>query len=152
MPLDPLLKSFLDELGAQPQPKLWQMEPPAAREMFAALMRAVGPKEVPSGKVTNLTIPGPGGHIGARSYLPVAAGSEAQPTLVFFHGGGFVIGSIETHDGLCRMLANLSACRLISVEYRLSPEHKFPAAVDDAFAVVQWIEANAAQLGVDANR
>jgi acetyl esterase len=152
MPLDPLLKAFLDQLAAQPQPKLWEVKPAAGREMFVALMQAVGPKDVPIGKVINLAIPGPGGEIPARSYLPVAVGSEPQPTLVFFHGGGFVIGSVETHDGLCRLLANLSACRVISVEYRLAPEHKFPAAVDDAFAAVHWIEANAAQLGVDANR
>lgn len=152
MPLDPLLKVFLDELAAQPQPKLWELEPPAAREAFAALMQAVGPKDVPIGKVASLTVPGPGGFIAARSYLPVAAGSEPQPTLVFFHGGGFVIGSVETHDGLCRTLANLSACHVISVEYRLAPEHKFPSAVDDAFAALHWIETNAAQLGVDANR
>src|SRR5256885_15538389 len=92
MPLDPLLKSFLDELGAQPQPKLWQMEPAAAREMFAALMQAVGPKDVPIGKVTNLVIPTPVGEIAARSYLPVAAGREAPPPLVFFPRGGFVVG------------------------------------------------------------
>jgi acetyl esterase len=152
MPLDPLLKAFLDQMAAQPQPKLWELEAPAAREVMVALMQAVGPKDVPIGRIANVTIPGPGGDLPARSYTPVAAGSEPQPTLVFFHGGGFVIGSVETHDGLCRMLANLSTCRVISVEYRLSPEHKFPAAVEDAFAAVTWIEANAAQLGVDANR
>jgi acetyl esterase len=152
MPLDPLLKGFLDQLDAQPQPKLWQVSPPAAREMFAALMQAVGPKDVPVGKVANLSIPGPAGEISARSYRPVAVGGESQPTLVFFHGGGFTIGNIETHDGLCRLLADLSTCLVISVDYRLAPEHKFPAAVDDAFAVVRWIETNAAQLGVDPNR
>src|SRR6185437_13075988 len=152
MPFDPLLKAFLDQLEAQPQPKLWEADPPAARQMFAALMQAVGSKDVPIGKVTNFTIPGPGGDVPARSYLPVAAGSEPQPTLVFFHGGGFTIGNIETHDSLCRTLSDLSACRVISVDYRLAPEHRFPAAVDDAFAAVRWIETNAAQLGVDANR
>jgi len=152
MPLDPLLKNFLDQLEAQPQPKLWETTPSTARELFAAFMQTVGPKDVAIGKVTDLTIPGPGGDIPARSYVPVAAGSEAQPTLIFFHGGGFVIGSIETHDGLCRLLADFSACRVISVGYRLAPEHRFPAAVDDAFAAVRWIEANAATLGVDPNR
>lgn len=151
MPLDPLLKAFLDQLEAQPQPKLWETEPPAARDLFVAFMQAVGPRDVPIGKIMNLSIPGTG-NIPARSYSPVAAGSEPQPTLVFFHGGGFVIGSIDTHDGLCRMLANLSGCRVISVEYRLAPEHKFPAAVEDAFAATSWIEVNAAQLGVDANQ
>ena len=152
MPLDPLLKAFLDQMAAQPQPKLWELEPPAAREAMVALMQLVGPKDVPIGKVANLAIPSPNGDIPARSYTPVAAGGEPLPALIFFHGGGFVIGSVETHDGLCRMLANLSACRVISIEYRLSPEHKFPAAVEDAFAATSWIEKNAAQLGVDANR
>jgi len=152
MPLDPLLKTFLDQLAAQPQPKLWETEPPEARELFAAFMQAVGPKDVPIGKITNLSIPGPAGSIPARSYSPIAVGSEPHATLIFFHGGGFVIGSVDTHDGLCRMLANLSGCRVISVEYRLAPEHKFPAAVEDAFAAASWIETNAAQLGVDANR
>lgn len=152
MPLDPLLKAFLGQLAAQPQPKLWESEPPQARDLFAAFMQAVGPKDVPIGKITSLSIPGPGGDIPARLYSPIAAGSEPQPALIFFHGGGSVIGSVDTHDGLCRMLANLSACRVISVEYRLAPEHKFPAAVDDAFAATSWVETNAAQLGVDANR
>lgn len=152
MPLDPLLKAFLDQMAAQPVPKMWEMEPPAAREAMVALMQAAGPKDVPIGKVSNFAIPGPAGEIPARAYTPVAAGGEPLPTLVFFHGGGFVIGSIETHDGLCRMLANDSACRVISVEYRMAPEHKFPAAVEDAFAAVSWIEKNAANLGVDANR
>jgi acetyl esterase len=71
---------------------------------------------------------------------------------VFFHGGGWTIGNIDTHDGLCRMIANGSGCRVISVDYRLSPESKFPGPVEDAIAAVDWIEANAAQLGVDANR
>lgn len=152
MPLDPLLKAFLDQMAAQPAPKMWEMEPPAGREAMAALMQLVGPKDVPIGKVSNLAIPGPAGDIPARVYTPVAAGGEPLPTLVFFHGGGFVIGSVETHDGLSRMLANDSACRVISVDYRMAPEHKFPAAVEDAFAAVAWIEKHAAELGVDANR
>ncbi len=152
MPLDPLLKAFLDQMAAQPAPKMWEMEPPAGREAMAALMQLVGPKDVPIGKVSNLAIPGPAGDIPARVFTPVAAGGEPLPTLVFFHGGGFVIGSVETHDGLTRMLANDSACRVISVDYRMAPEHKFPAAVEDAFAAVAWIEKHAAELGVDANR
>ena len=101
MPLDPLLKAFLDQLEAQPQPKLWEVDPREGREMFAALMQAVGPKDVPIGKVSDFIIPGPGGDIPARSYMPVAAGREAQPTLIFFHGGGFVLGSIETGSAGC---------------------------------------------------
>ena len=152
MSLDPLMKAFLDQMAAQPQPKLHELEPPQGREMMLGLVQAVGPKDVPIGKVTNFTIPGPGGDIPARGYAPVAASSEPLPTLVYFHGGGFVIGDLETHDGLCRMLANASGCRVIAVDYRLGPEHRFPAAAEDAFAATSWIEKNAAQIGVDANR
>lgn len=152
MPLDPVLKAFLDQVAALGGPKTWEMTPGEAREAFAALMQLAGPKDIPIGKVAELSIPVPHGAIAARNYTPVAAGGDALATLVFFHGGGWVIGSIDTHDGLCRMLANESGCRVISVEYRLSPESKFPGPVEDAFAAVQWVEANAAILGVDANR
>lgn len=133
-------------------PKTWEMTPAEAREAFAGLMQLAGPKDIPIGKVTNIAVPAEHGEIAARSYAPVASGSEALPTLVFFHGGGWTIGNIDTHDGLCRMIANGSGCRVISVEYRLSPESRFPDAVNDAVAALEWIEKNAAQLGVDANR
>lgn len=152
MPLDPLVQAFLDQLNAQPAPPMWELTPAQAREMFVAMMNLVGPKDVPIGKTENILIPGPGGDIAARVYAPVAAGSDAQPTLVFFHGGGWVIGDLETHDGLCRMFANEGSLKVIAVDYRRAPEEPFPAAVDDAFAAVTWIEANAAQLGVDPNR
>jgi acetyl esterase len=74
------------------------------------------------------------------------------PTLIYFHGGGFIAGSLESHDGLCRLFAAEGGFKLIAVDYRLAPEHRYPAAVDDAWAVTQWIEENAAQLGVDAGR
>jgi acetyl esterase len=152
MPLDPVLKAFLDQVAAMGGPKTWEMQPSEAREAFAALMQLAGPKDVPIGKVANIAIPAAHGDIAARSYSPVASGGDALPTLVFFHGGGWVIGNIDTHDGLCRMIANGSGCRVISVEYRLSPESKFPGPVEDAVGAVEWIEKNASQLGVDANR
>jgi len=152
MPLDPLVKTFLDQLAAVPGPEMWEMTPTDARMAFAAMMQLVGPKDVPIGKTENLVAPGPGGDIPMRVYTPVAAGSEPQPALVYFHGGGFVIGNLETHDGLCRMFANEGGFRVIAVDYRLSPEHQFPAAIDDAVAALTWIEANAAALGVDPNR
>lgn len=152
MPLDPTVKAFLDQLEAQPSPKVWEMEPPMARESMVAMMQFAGPKDVPIGKVTDIRIPGPAGVIPARMYTSVSASSEKLPAMVFFHGGGFVIGSLETHDGLCRMLANMSGCRIVSVDYRLSPEYRFPAAVEDAFAAAEWIANNAAQLGIDISR
>lgn len=152
MPLDPIVKAFLDQMAAQPGPKMQELEAADARAMFVAMMQLVGPKDVPVGKVENLTMPGPGGDLQLRNYTPVAAGSDALPTLIFFHGGGFVIGDLDTHDGICRILANESGARVIAVNYRCAPEHKYPAALDDAIAALAWIEANASKLGVDANR
>jgi acetyl esterase len=152
MPLDPAMKAFLDQMAAQPGPKMHELPPPEARALFAGLMEAVGPKDVPIGKVSNLAFTGPGGEVPLRVYSPIAATAEALPTLVYFHGGGFVIGNLDTHDGLCRILANEAGLRVIAVDYRLAPEHKYPAAVDDAFAALVYIEANASELGVDANR
>jgi acetyl esterase len=151
MPLDPLVKAFLDKAAALPRPKAWDVPPAITRQSFAGMMQMVGPKDVPVGKVENLTIPGPGGEIRARSYAPVAAVGPL-PTLIYFHGGGFVAGSLESHDGLCRLFATEGGFKVISVDYRLAPEHVFPAAADDAWAATRWIEQNAAQLGVDAGR
>ena len=152
MPLDPLVKGFLDQMALMPGPKMSELTPEQGRAMFVAMMQMVGPKDVPVGKVENIKAPGPGGDIPMRVYTPVAAGADSLPVLVYFHGGGFVIGDLDTHDGLCRQFANEGGFRVIAVDYRLAPEHKFPAALDDAFAAVTWIEANASKLGVDANR
>src|SRR5262249_16065269 len=139
MPLDPVLKSFLDQMAAVPGPKMLEQLPNEGRQAFVALLQLVGPKDEPIGKIENLAATGPNGHIPLRLYSPVAGGGEALPVLVYFHGGGFVIGDLDTHDGLCRMFANEAGCRVIAVHYRLAPEHKFPAAVDDAVAAVNWI-------------
>ena len=152
MPLDPLVKGFLDQMAAVPGPKMSEAGPVAAREIFVGLMQLVGPKDVPVGKTENLTVPGPAGPIPIRIYTPVAAGRDPMPALIYYHGGGFVIGNIETHDGLCRIMANEGGFRVISVDYRLAPENKYPAAIDDAFATLAWVCANAAHIGVDANR
>jgi acetyl esterase len=152
MPLDPLVKGFLDQMALVPGPKMFELSAPQGREMFAGMMQMIGPQGVPIGKVENLKATGPHGDIQLRVYTPVAAGADALPVLIYFHGGGFVIGDLDTHDGLCRQFANEGGFRVIAVDYRLAPENKFPAALDDAFAAVQWIEAHAAELGVDANR
>jgi len=151
MPLDPLVKAFLDRAAAIPRPKPWDLPPTMARQGFAGMMQLTGPKDVAVGKIDNFTIRGPGGDIRARAYAPIAAGGP-QATLIYFHGGGFVVGGLESHDGLCRLFAAEGGFKVIAVDYRLAPEHPWPAAVDDAMAAVQWIEANAADLGVDAGR
>jgi acetyl esterase len=99
---------------------------------------------------SDLTIPGPDGPLRARHYRP--ASMTAAPLLVFFHGGGFVVGDIESHDGLCRMICRDAATHVLSVDYRLAPEHRAPAAVDDCVAAYQWALEHAAELGADACR
>jgi acetyl esterase len=107
---------------------------------------------VPIGKIENVVAKAATGDVPIRIYSPIAAGSDPLPALIYFHGGGWVIGNVETHDGLCRLFANEGGFRVVSVDYRLSPEHKFPAAVDDAYGAVAWIEQNAADIGIDPNR
>ena len=99
---------------------------------------------------TDLAIPGPGGPLRARHYRPT--GTAVAPLLVFFHGGGFVVGDIESHDGLCRLICRDAATHVLSVDYRLAPEHKAPAAVDDCVAAYRWALGHAAELGVDSSR
>jgi acetyl esterase len=152
MPLDPLVKAFLDQMKAVPGPKMSEAGPEVARATFDGLMQMVGPKDVPVGGTRNVVVPSATGGIPIRVYSPVASGNEPMPALVYYHGGGFVIGNIESHDGLCRMMANEGGFRVISVDYRLAPEHKYPAAFDDCFAALGWVVANAAEIGVDANR
>src|SRR5215469_5076248 len=152
MPLDPLVKAFLDQAAATPRPKPWELPIGVLRTNFAGMMGLVGPKDVPVGTIKNFTIPGPKGAIAARAYAPVAAGGDALPALVYFHGGGFVVGALDTHDGLCRLFAHEGGFRVIAVAYRLAPENKWPAPVDDASAALSWIAENAPALGVDAGR
>jgi acetyl esterase len=99
---------------------------------------------------TDLTIPGPDGPLRARHYRPAVA--EVAPLLLFFHGGGFVVGDIESHDGLCRMICRDAAVHVLSVDYRLAPEHRAPAAVDDCVAAYRWSRGHAAELGADPSR
>jgi len=116
------------------------------------LMDMAGPKDIPIGKVQDVVAKTPAGDVPLRVYTPIAAGSEALPVLVFYHGGGWVIGNVATHDGLCRMIANEGGYKVISVDYSLSPEAKFPKAVDESYGALAWIEQHASELGVDPNR
>jgi acetyl esterase len=106
----------------------------------------------PMARVEELTIPGPGGEIPARFYVPHEAPPAPGPLLVYYHGGGWVIGDLETHDGLCRFLAAFGGCRVLSVDYRLAPEHPFPAPFEDAVAAFGWAAEHAGELGADPNR
>ena len=108
---------------------------------------------IPMARVEALEIPGHGGPLPARFYVPgrLPAGVPA-PLLVYYHGGGWVIGDLDTHDGVCRFLAAAAGVTVLSIDYRLAPEHPFPAAVEDAWASFAWAAANAFELGADPNR
>lgn len=153
MALDPQAKALLDGLAANTEaPRIVDLPPAGARELYRAMKDQLDLSDLPIGKVEDRGIAGPGGDISVRLYTPVAAGSGALPALVYFHGGGWVIGDLETHDALCRSFANEAGCKVIAVDYRLAPEHRFPAAAEDALAAVAWVEKNAASVGVDPNR
>lgn len=152
MSLDPQAKALLDQMAADPDaPRLIDLPPEGGREMYRAMAGMLDLQGVAIGKVEDRTIPGPDGEIPVRIYTPVAAGGTG-PALVYYHGGGWVIGDLDTHDALCRTLANEAGCKVIAVDYRLAPEHPFPAAFDDAYAAVKWVEANASEIGIDPNR
>ena len=141
--LHPKARAIVDQIAALPQ--LPTLTPVEARGRPAPLEAA--PEAV--GSVTARTIPGPGGPIAVRIYRPKDA---LRAALVYFHGGGWVVGSLESADGSCRALTNRSRCVVISIAYRLAPETKFPGAVDDAYAAVRWVADNAADLRVDPAR
>ncbi len=145
MPLHPQCKAFLDQIAAGGGRPLHQMS--AAEARARAMPPDLAGPEQPVHAVENRRIPGDGGLIPVRIYRPSAA--SPLPALVFFHGGGFVIGTLDSSDRVCRALANGSGCVVISVDYRLAPEHPFPAAADDAFAATAWVSSHAADLGID---
>lgn len=148
MPLDPELAVLLDFLAAPGNPPMWEMQPPQARASFRTLTVDLrDPALLPEmAKVEESTIPGPAGEIPVRIYRP-KAGDEALPTVAFFHGGGWVIGDLDTHDLTCRTLAGETSSVVVSVDYRLAPEHRFPAAVDDALAATTWVADHLDELG-----
>lgn len=149
--LDAIVKGLMDQMAANPMPKLWEVPPPQGREMYRMMASTLEPPGLSIGKIDNIAMPGPAGDIKLRVYTPVGGGA-VLPGLIYFHGGGWVIGDLDTHDALCRTLANETGARVIAVDYRLAPEHKFPAAADDCYAAVRWVETNATELGLDPNR
>jgi acetyl esterase len=151
--LDPQARALLDLIESRGLPAVYQQTPVEARTAYRERRFFTQPAAPEMAEVRDFGIPGPAGDVPCRSYRP--AGSQPGqmlPALVYFHGGGFVIGDLDTHDVLCRELSNDSGCAVISVDYRLSPETQFPGPVDDCLAVTRWVSANAASLGIDRNR
>ncbi|HXP67059.1 MAG TPA: alpha/beta hydrolase [Steroidobacteraceae bacterium] len=149
MPLDPRVKRFLDILAAGKPPDALTATVEARRAGLSALMKFSGPApEIEL--VEERRVPGAAGELGVRLYAPNGSGLGAG--MVYFHGGGLVAGNLDTHDVIARALANSAGVRIVSVDYRLAPEHRFPAALEDASAAVRYIGERAAEFGIDAER
>ena len=126
MPLDPTISALFERFPDLLTYQVWEKTPEEAREAYRKLCNASDAKDLAIGKSERLEVPGPAGPLALRAYTPVAAGGPTLPAIVYFHGGGFVMGDLDTHDALCRTLANESGCRVFSVDYRLAPEFRFP--------------------------
>lgn len=148
MTLNPQILALLDAMSDLPPIDFQSVTPD---EMRAAVMPM--PCESPPvvASVRDIMLPLPGRDIAARLYVPAGAGAE-PPLILYYHGGGWVIGSIETHDHLCRALARESGAAVLSLDYRLAPETPFPGPLDDCYEALCWVEANASELGIDARR
>jgi acetyl esterase len=149
MPLSQESRALLEQLESSGVPPLHTLSVEAARQLMIDLFVTKGDRET-VGKVEDRQLPGVMGPIPVRFYTP--SGSGPFPILVFFHGGGWVIGNRETHDATSRALTNAAGCIVASIDYRLAPEHKFPAAMEDSYAATRWIADHATSIGADPAR
>jgi acetyl esterase len=151
--LHPQARALLHLIEEKGVPAVDTLTPAQARAYYLERRTFTQPDPPEVGSVRTLEARGPAGPIPLRCYRPAGASTDATlPVLVYFHGGGWVIGDLDTHDVLCRQLANEAGCAVVSVDYRLAPEHPYPAAADDAMAATRWVHANAATLKVDPRR
>lgn len=153
MPLDAGARAVLDLIREIGRPPLHTLSPEEARAASAKSRPVLQPEPPEVAEVEDLFAPGPAGPIRLRRYRGIGTDEKAAlPCLVFYHGGGWVIGDLDSHDQVARSLANHAGCCVIAVDYRLAPEHRFPAAVDDSAAALRYIAANAQALRIDASR
>jgi acetyl esterase len=150
VPLDPQIQAMRDQRERNQVPPLYTRSLADARAEDLAAIRDSGGEPEPVYEVADLTIAGPGGDLPLRLYRP--AGERPLPALLYFFGGGWVLGTIDTADGVSRSLANSSGALVIVVGYRLAPEHPFPAAIDDCYAALRWVAGHAGEIGADPSR
>ncbi len=151
MPLDPQIEVILGLAKQANLPEIWQLTPDQGREQYLTRVNKLKFNE-PIFRTEDRRLTGPGSDIAIRIYTPRELKTgEKLPVLIWFHGGGFVIGSLETHDSVCRMLANQADCIVVAVDYRLAPESKFPDAVEDCKAALKWVALHAVEFGGDAS-
>jgi acetyl esterase len=150
MPLHPQAQAFVDTINAMDRPAIPETTVDMARAGLKALLR---PSDEAVGALRDFDIPGAEGQpVPARAYTPLGARPGPLPLVLFMHGGGWVAGDLDSHDATCRALANASGGRIVALDYRLAPEHKFPAGLHDCHAALKWLAAHADEVGVDARR
>ncbi len=149
MPLDPQVRIILEEDAARGLPAYHELAPPAARKQMLDLSAPVDP-QLMAERVADRKITGPGGEIPIRLYYP--QGNSPYPVVVYFHGGGWVIGNLDTHHALCHALSKTSGCLVVAVDYRLAPENPYPAAIEDAYAATCWVADNAKAIRAAESR
>ncbi len=151
--LHPEARALLELIARRGVPPTHLLSPADARAYYRDRGPLTQPPAPAVAAVRELHAAGPHGRVPLRLYRPLGSNdTEALPALVYFHGGGWVIGDLDTHDTLCRELANGAGCAVVAVDYRMAPEHRFPAAVDDCIAATRWVQRHAAALGIDAQR
>jgi acetyl esterase len=151
--LDPQARALIEHAARSAGPAPSAVSVGEARRLYRESRLALAPPPVAVQETRDFSMAGPGGAIGARYYRPLGADSaEALPAVVYFHGGGWTCGDLDTHDSVCRGIAAHSRFAVVAIDYRMGPEHRFPAAVEDALAAVRWMAANAGSFGIDPAR
>jgi acetyl esterase len=148
--IDPEAQAYLEASAALGLPSLAEQGAATARQATVERAPSLAGDLEPVQRVEDRTIPGPAGLIPIRLYAPETA--SPLPVLAYFHGGGWVTGDLDTHESTCRGLANRAGCMVVAVDFRCAPEHRFPAALDDCWAMVEWLGQNGAELGADPSR
>jgi acetyl esterase len=148
--LHPQIQKVLEAMARLDLKPIEAMTPVEAREQMETMAASRKAEPLATARIENRTIPGPAGEIPVRIYWPNASG--IRPAIVYYHGGGHVIGSLDSHDLVARNLCGGAEAVVVSIDYRMGPEHRFPAAVDDSVAALDWVSANAAKLGADPDR
>jgi acetyl esterase len=150
--LDGRTQWLLQLLARSGQPPIEKSSVTEARSEYDAFMLEMGGRLAPIGEMVDRIVDGPTGRLRVRTYRPAGAVARLLPTILYFHGGGWVMGSLEGYDRVCRYISSRTGCAVVAVDYRLAPEHKFPAAIEDAVASFRWLAENATDLGTDPAR
>ena len=151
--LTPAMRDLLQRIRRANRPPLHTLGAVEARKLYESAAEVLEPPRAALPRVEDFRLPvGPGIERPARLYAPQPRESGALPVMLYLHGGGFTVGSLETHDSLCRQIARRSGAAVVALDYRLAPEHRFPAAVEDSWGALQWLSKQGATLGLDGNR